>query len=106
MTVLRVCYKHGVRFDEGYYTSTHLPLVGAVMGVAVKSIEVVKLNASGDGSAPAYQVMFSAYFDSPSALESARQNPRMPEVLADIKNFYDGMPDLLIGEVVALPSPV
>jgi hypothetical protein len=50
--------------------------------------------------------MFSAYFDSPSALESARQNPRMPEVLADIKNFYDGMPDLLIGEVVALPSPV
>lgn len=106
MTVLRVCYKHGVRFDEGYYTSKHLPLVGGIIGAAVKNIEVVKLVSAGDGSAPPYQMMFSAYFDSPSALESAMQNPRMPEVLADVQNFYDGMPELLIGEVVALPSPV
>ena len=106
MTVLRVCYKHGVRFDEGYYTSKHLPLVGGIIGAAVKNIEVVKLASAGDGSAPPYQMMFSAYFDSPSALESAMQNPRMPEVLADVQNFYDGMPELLIGEVVALPSPV
>jgi hypothetical protein len=27
----------------------------------------------------------------------------MGEVLGDIGNFYDGMPDVLIGEVVALP---
>jgi hypothetical protein len=25
-------------------------------------------------------------------------------VKGDIRNFYDGMPDILIGEVVALPS--
>jgi uncharacterized protein (TIGR02118 family) len=106
MTVLRVCYKHGIRFDEGYYTSTHLPLVGSIIGGAVKNIEVVKLTSAGDGSAPPYQMMFSAYFDSPSALESAMQNPRMPEVLADVQNFYDGMPELLIGQVVVLPSPV
>lgn len=106
MTVLRVCYKHGIRFDEGYYTSTHLPLVGAVMGSAVKKIEVVRVLSTGDGSTPPYQTMFSAYFDSPAALQEARQNPRMPEVLADIKNFYDGTPELLIGEVLALTSPV
>jgi len=29
----------------------------------------------------------------------------MGEVLGDIQNFYDGMPDILIGEVVALPIP-
>jgi uncharacterized protein (TIGR02118 family) len=106
MAVLRVCYKHGIRFDEGYYTSKHLPLVGSIIGGAVKNIEVVKLTSAGDGSAPPYQMMFSAYFDSPSALESAMQNPRMPEVLADVQNFYDGMPELLIGQVVALPSAV
>jgi len=103
--VLRVCYKHGVRFDEGYYTSTHLPLVGGIFGAAVKKIEVVKVASAGDGSAPPYQVMFSAYFESPAALQTARQHPRMPEVLDDIKNFYDGVPELLIGEVIALPSP-
>jgi uncharacterized protein (TIGR02118 family) len=105
MTVLRVCYKHGVRFDERYYTSKHLPLVGSILGAAIRNIEVVKVTSAGDGSAPPFQVMFSAYFDSPSALQSAMQNPRMPEVLADVQNFYDGMPELLIGDVVALPSP-
>ena len=105
MTVLRVCYKHGVRFDESYYISKHLPLVGGILGAAVRNIEVVKLTSAGDGSTPPFQVMFSAYFDSPAALQNARQNPRMPEVLADVQNFYDGMPELLIGEVVALPSP-
>jgi len=103
MTVLRVCYKHGVRFDQSYYTSKHLPLVSRIIGAAVKKIEVVKMASAADGSAPPYQMMFSAYFDSPAALESAMQNPRMPEVLCDVKNFYDGMPDLLVGEVV--PSP-
>jgi len=103
MTVLRVCYKHGVRFDEAYYTSTHLPLVSGVMGAAVKKIEVVKVASAGDGSVSPYQVMFSAYFDSAEALQAARQHPRMPEVLADVKKFYDGTPELLIGEVVALP---
>ena len=40
MTVLRVCYKHGVRFDKDYYTSKHLPLVGSVMGpFGVKGVE-------------------------------------------------------------------
>jgi len=28
----------------------------------------------------------------------------MAEVLGDIQNFYDGMPDVLIGEVVTLPA--
>ena len=105
MTVLRVCYKGGVRFDEGYYFSKHLPLVGGIMGAAVKNVEVVKLTSAGDGSAAPYQMMFSAYFESHAALQAARQHPRMPEILGDIKNFYDGVPELFIGEVIALPSP-
>lgn len=105
MTVLRVCYKHGVRFDEGYYVSKHLPLVGSIMGpYGVKSVEVVKVTTAGDGSTPPYQVIFSAYFESAAELQNARQGPRMGEVVGDIQNFYDGMPDVLIGEVVALPA--
>ena len=63
MTVLRVCYKHGVRFDEGYYLSKHLPLTGSVLGpYGLKSVEMVKVTTTADGSTPPYQVIFSAYF--------------------------------------------
>ena len=105
MTVLRVGYKAGVRFDQTYYTSTHLPLAADVMGPhGVTNVEMVTFGVNPDGSQPPYQVMFSAYFTSAVQVESALQSPRMAEVLADIPNYYDGMPDLMIGEVVALPA--
>jgi uncharacterized protein (TIGR02118 family) len=103
MTVLRVCYKHGVRFDEAYYVSRHLPLAGSVLGpYGVKSVEVVKVNATPDGSKPPYQVIFSAYFESAAALQNALQSPKIGEVMGDIANFHDGTPDILIGDVMAL----
>ena len=105
MTVLRVCYKSGVRFDHDYYTSKHLPLAGSILGpFGVKSVEMVKIASAADGSAAPYQVIFTAYFESPAALQNALQNPRMGEVLADIPNYHDGTPDLLVGDVVALPQ--
>jgi uncharacterized protein (TIGR02118 family) len=107
MTVLRVCYKHGVRFDENYYISKHLPLTGSVMGPhGVTNLEMVRVTAAADGSNPPYQVIFSAYFESAAGLQNAMQSPRIGEVLSDIQNFYDGAPDVLIGEVVALSAPV
>ena len=105
MTVLRVCYKSGVRFDEGYYVSTHLPLAGSVMTpYGVKHVEMVKITGTADGSKPPYQVIFSAYFDTADGIQKAMQDPKMPGVLGDIAKFYDGMPDVLIGDVVALPT--
>ncbi|HMD33067.1 MAG TPA: EthD family reductase [Candidatus Acidoferrales bacterium] len=105
MTVLRVCYKYGVRFDEAYYLSKHLPLAGAVMGpYGMKRVEVVKVGTPPDGSKPPYQFIFSGYFESPAALQNAMQGPRMGEVLGDIPNYYDGTPDVLTGEVLALPG--
>lgn len=105
MTVLRVCYEHGVRFDEGYYLSTHLPLAGSVMGPhGVKSVEMVKVTATPDGSAPPYQVIFSAYFESAAGLQAALQDARIGDVMGDIPNFFDGAPDVMIGDVVALSA--
>lgn len=103
MTVIRVCYKSGVRFDEGYYLSKHLPLAASVMGPhGVKGVEMMKVAATADGSKPPYQVIFSTYFESAAGLQNALKSPRMTEVLADIRNFYDGMPVILTGEVVTL----
>lgn len=101
MTVLRVCYKSGIRFDEAYYKGTHLPFVGSVMGpYGVSKIEMVKVRSMIDGSKPSYQVIFTAYFDSPASLQDALASPKMPDVLADIGKFHDGTPDVFIGEVV------
>ena len=105
MTVLRVCYKHGVRFDEGYYISTHSPLVNAVMGPhGLKRTEMVRVTPTPGGPNPPYQVIFSAYFDTAASLQAAMQDPRIGEVMGDIANFHDGAPDVMIGDVVALPA--
>ena len=104
MTVVRVCYKSGVRFDHDYYTSKHTPLVLEAMAPhGLTNVEVVTNGPNPDGTHPAYQVMFSAYFDSLSALQNAMQSPRMAEVLGDIQNYHDGMPDVMIGEVTVVP---
>ena len=106
MTILRACYKSGVRFDEAYYLKIHCPLAASVMVPhGVTGIEMLKCGPNPDGSLPAYQVMFSAHFASPAALQSAMQDARMGEVLADIPNFYDGMPDLMIGETIPVSIP-
>ena len=102
MTVLRVCYKHGVRFDEAYYMGTHGPLAGSVLGPhGLQRVEILKMTGTPDGTPPPYQIIFSAYFASPADLQKALQDPRVPEVMGDIRNFYDGMPDVMIGDVLA-----
>ena len=93
--------KHGVRFDEAYYVESHGPLVGNVFGPhGLQRVEILKVTGSADGTNPPYQIIFSAYFDSAASLQRAMQDPRIPEVMGDIRNFYDGMPDLMIGEVI------
>ena len=105
MTVLRVCYKHGVRFDKDYYVAKHLPLAAAVFGPhGLKGVEMMHVNATADGSAPPYQAIFSAHFASATDLENALKNPRLSEVMADIPHYFDGTPDILIGETVDLPG--
>lgn len=102
MTVLRVCYKPG-RFDEAYYKATHLPLAGSTMGPhGVKRVEMIRVTMTPDGSKPPYQVIFSAYFESAAGLQNALKDPKLGPVLDDIKNFHDGAPDILIGDVVDL----
>jgi hypothetical protein len=39
-----------------------------------------------------------AYFESPSGLQNALQSAEICDIL------YDGMPDTVIGEVIALPA--
>jgi uncharacterized protein (TIGR02118 family) len=106
MAVVRVCYKSGARFDEEYYVSTHLALTTRIMQpLGLRSMEMMRVSPNPDGTMPAYQAIFSGYFDSVAEIERAMAGPGMEELLADIPNYYDGSaPDIFIGEVVPVPA--
>ena len=101
MTVLRVCYKQGVRFDETYYFEKHIPLAGPIMAsLGVQKSEIVKVSGSVPGFSAPYQYVFSVYFESPADVQRCMTDPRMGQVLGDVKNYYGGETDVLVGEVV------
>ena len=101
MTVLRVCYRQGVPFNEKYYYDTHIPMAGPIMGsLGVKKVEIVKVTGSVPGFTAPYQYVFSAYFDSPADLQRCMSDPKIGQVLDDVKNYYAGERDVLVGETV------
>jgi uncharacterized protein (TIGR02118 family) len=101
MTVLRVCYRQGVPFNEKYYFDTHIPMAGPIMGsLGVKKVEIVKVSGSVPGFTAPYQYVFSAYFDSPADLQRCLSDPKIGQVLDDVKNYYAGEQDVLVGETV------
>ena len=104
MAVLMVCYKSGVRFDERYYLATHVPLASAYFApFGITGAEVVRFSEVG-GQAPVYQMMIAARFETMAGLQQAMGDPGLAKVLADIPNYYDGVPDVLIGEALTLPA--
>jgi hypothetical protein len=73
----------------------------AVWGpLGLERTEVRKLAAAADGSAPPYQIIWSGYFPSVQALQTVLENPASGEVVGDIPNYYQGAPDIFIGEVL------
>jgi len=50
---------------------------------------------------PPYQIIASVYFPSLEAFQAALQHPSNDDVMNDIKNYYDGMPDIFFGEVLS-----
>jgi uncharacterized protein (TIGR02118 family) len=102
MTVLTVCYKPDIALDADYYNSKHLPLVAKEIGpLGLRKVEVRKIVGTLTGTPPPYQLIATLYFDDADSLQSAFQSAGGQAVVADIAKFYDGMPDVMIGEIVA-----
>jgi uncharacterized protein (TIGR02118 family) len=99
--VLTVCYRHGVPFDEGYYTTRHAAIFERFWGpLGLERTEIRKIAVAADGSTPPYQIIWSGYFPSLPALQAVLQNPASAEVVGDVPNYYQGAPDILIGETL------
>lgn len=85
-------------FDLEYYLSTHMELVGKHMGPYVESTLVTKGLAGGPGVPAPFHVIATIVFKDQDALNSALG--ASADVLADIPNFTNIQPQMLIGEVI------
>jgi uncharacterized protein (TIGR02118 family) len=90
----------GARFNHEYYRDKHMPMVKARMGAHCKYYTVDKGLAGGTpGAAAAYIGMGHIFCESVDAFQ-AGFGPHAKEIMADIPNYTDRTPLVLISEVV------
>ena len=89
----------GVRFDMTYYLDRHMPMVGKLLGGALKGMNVEEGLAGGAPGAPApYVAMCQLFFDSVDAFQAAF-GPHTGVILADIPNYTNAAPTVQISQV-------
>jgi len=88
----------GTHFDHDYYAATHLPLVGEHMGPHIESTLVTKGLAGGPDTPAGFHAVATIVFADQDALNAAMA--KAGPVLADLPNFTNVQPAMLIGEVV------
>lgn len=98
---LQVIYpvSDGSHFDMGYYQATHLPMVSEHMGQHIHSVTVTKGLAGGPETPAGYHAVATLLFAGQPEMDAALA--AAGPVLADIANFTNVTPDMLIGEVIS-----
>ncbi|MEP2530809.1 EthD family reductase [Shimia sp.] len=97
---LQVIYPVGAdtTFDFDYYLGTHFDLVGEHMGPHIAGTVVTKGVAGGPDVAAGYHAIATITFADQDAFNAAMA--ASGPVMADVPNFTNAQPDVLIGEVV------
>jgi uncharacterized protein (TIGR02118 family) len=90
----------GARFDHGYYRDKHMPLVKKRMGDSCKHYTIDKGIAGGAPGAPAAYIAAGHLFCESIEAFQAGFGPHANEIMADIPNYTDQTPVILISEVV------
>lgn len=89
----------GARFDYTYYLNSHLPMVRARLGAALKRLCVERGLFGAPGAPAPYIALGHLYFDSVEAMSEAYA-PHAQEILDDLPNFTDLQPLMLVSEVL------
>lgn len=90
---------NGHTFDMGYYLGTHMPMVRAKLGAALKGTAVDQ-GVSGDapGTPPAFLAIGHLMFDSAESFRQAFE-PHAQAILGDIPNYTNTQPTVQVSEV-------
>lgn len=86
-------------FNFDYYLGTHMPMVGQYMGAFIDQTLVTRGLAGGPDTPPGIYAVATMVFADQAALDAALA--AAAPVLADIANFTNVAPQMLIGEVIA-----
>ena len=87
----------GTQFDVGYYFNEHTAILNRHMGSYLERTLVTRGVPGGDGMPPPYHAIATLVFadEAARAAALAASGP----VLADLPNFTDARPQMLMGEV-------
>lgn len=96
---LQVLYptENGTTFDHDYYMSKHGEIVGQHMGPHIEKTVITKGVAGGPDTPAVFHAIATIVFAEQAALDAALA--AAGPVLEDIPNFFNGEPQMLIGEV-------
>jgi uncharacterized protein (TIGR02118 family) len=85
-------------FDYDYYSGTHFGIVETHMGPHLQSMSASKGLAGGPDTPPGFHAVFTAVAADMESLQAglAAAGP----VLADIPNYYNAQPIMLLGETM------
>ena len=90
----------GKKFNMDYYCNTHLPMVGNLLGDALKGATVEKgLGGGAPGSPAPYAGMGNMYFDTMEEFGNAF-GPNAEKIMGDLPNFTDIEPVIQVSEVM------
>ncbi len=90
----------GKKFDMDYYCNQHVPMVGGLLGNAVKAATVEKgLGGGAPDSPAAYAAMGNLYFDSMDSFQNSF-GPNAEKIMGDLPNFTNIEPVVQISEVM------
>jgi len=88
----------GIRFDIDYYCNTHVPMVGGLLGEALKGGAVDAGIANGDGDSPEFVAIGHLTFESVESFQGAF-GPHVEKIMADVPNFTNSVPRIQISEI-------
>jgi len=86
-------------FDIEYYCNTHTPMVGELLGDALKSSSVDYGVAGGaPGEVAAFIAMGHMTFDSVESFQKSF-GPHAEKIMADVPNYTNTQPQIQISEI-------
>ena len=87
-------YKKGCHFDMGYYLNVHIGIAKKYFGNKCKGYTILGGESSlNEGKAPQFACLSHLFFNSLEEFKTAMA-PAEKELLADVKNFTDIIPEV------------